>query len=131
MLEPTQKCGASSASHSKWPASHSVLPSAHSHQRTHRQAHHRTCQGWRAQSRYSVRRRAQGISRATAITRARQAAPLSHLDQSVGTAARFLDLQGYVVHRCTPRRAALVTTMMGVTVYDGTHLESVDGLAQT
>src|SRR5262249_49146129 len=55
---------------------------------------------------------------------------ISDFDQSVGTAARFLDRERHVVDRRAAGRASLVTAMVGVTVNDGTHLEAIDRLAQ-
>src|SRR6516165_1700913 len=55
---------------------------------------------------------------------------ISDFDQSVGTAARFLDRERHVVDRRAAGRASLVTAMVGVTVNDGAHLEAIDRLAQ-
>src|SRR5947208_47146 len=130
MLEPTRKSGASSASDSKSPESHSVLPSAPPSPTKSSPSALSNLPRLASEipifcAKASSRNFASG-----GCNPATRAAPLSHLNQSVGTAARFLDLQGHVVHRRAARRAALVPAMVGMTMNDGAHLEAVDRFAK-
>jgi len=77
-------------------------------------------------------RRPEGISRAAAVDTALITRPrTSNFDQGIGTAGGFLDRERHVIDRRAARRAALVAPVMGMTVNDGAHLESVDRFAQT